>query len=92
MIPQMTVVADLTRSAYWLSLKPGDAVGDCHTFLLLFCCLAHLAPKDYPRSEVSAYGRGLQPHSVNVISLREGLCPTNYNTRPQHERSLERHA
>ena len=30
MIPQMTVVADLTRSEDWLSLKPGDAVGDCH--------------------------------------------------------------
>jgi hypothetical protein len=30
MIPQMTVVADLTRSEDWLSLKPGYAVGDCH--------------------------------------------------------------
>ena len=30
MIPQMNVVADLTRSEDWLSLKPGDAVGDCH--------------------------------------------------------------
>ena len=30
MIPQMAVVADLTRSADELSLKPGDAVGDCH--------------------------------------------------------------
>ena len=29
-IPQMTVVADLTRSEDELSLKPGDAVGDCH--------------------------------------------------------------
>jgi hypothetical protein len=31
MIPQMTVVADLTRSEDLLSLKPGYAVGDCHT-------------------------------------------------------------
>ena len=30
MIPQMTVVADLTRSEDELSLKPGYAVGDCH--------------------------------------------------------------
>ena len=30
MIPQMTVVADLTRSGDWLRLKPGYAVGDCH--------------------------------------------------------------
>ena len=30
MIPQMTVVADLTRSEGELSLKPGYAVGDCH--------------------------------------------------------------
>ena len=30
MIPQMAVVADLTRSGDELSLKPGDAVGDCH--------------------------------------------------------------
>ena len=30
MIPQMTVVADLTRSEDLLSLKPGYAVGDCH--------------------------------------------------------------
>ena len=30
MIPQMAVVADLTRDEDWLSLKPGDAVGDCH--------------------------------------------------------------
>ena len=30
MIPQMTVVADLTRSEEELSLKPGYAVGDCH--------------------------------------------------------------
>ena len=29
-IPQMTVIADLTRSEDWLSLKPGCAVGDCH--------------------------------------------------------------
>ena len=29
MIPQMTVLADLTRSEDW-SLKPGYAVGDCH--------------------------------------------------------------
>ena len=29
MIPQMIVVADLTRGEDWLSLKPGDAVGDC---------------------------------------------------------------
>ena len=28
MIPQMAVAADLTRSE--LSLKPGNAVGDCH--------------------------------------------------------------
>ena len=31
MIPQVTVVADLTRSEDLLSLKPGYAVGDCHT-------------------------------------------------------------
>ena len=31
MIPQMAAVADLTRNEDWLSLKPGDAVGDCHT-------------------------------------------------------------
>ena len=30
MIPQMTAVADLTRSEDLLSLKPGYAVGDCH--------------------------------------------------------------
>ena len=30
MIPQMTVVADLTCSEDELSLEPGDAVGDCH--------------------------------------------------------------
>ena len=30
MIPQMTVVVDLTRSGDLLSLKPGYAVGDCH--------------------------------------------------------------
>ena len=30
MIPQMTVVADLTSSEDLLSLKPGYAVGDCH--------------------------------------------------------------
>ena len=34
MIPKMTVVADLTRSADSLSLKPGYAVGDCHTHRL----------------------------------------------------------
>ena len=34
MIPQMTVVVDLTRSEDWLSLKPGDAVGDCHAHRL----------------------------------------------------------
>ena len=28
MIPQMTVVADLTRSEVYPSLKPGSAVGD----------------------------------------------------------------
>ena len=30
MIPQMTVVVDLTRGEDELSLKPGYAVGDCH--------------------------------------------------------------
>ena len=30
MIPQMTVVADLTHSKDKPSLKPGYAVGDCH--------------------------------------------------------------
>jgi hypothetical protein len=30
MIPQMTVVADLTRNEDSLSLTPGYAVGDCH--------------------------------------------------------------
>ena len=30
MIPQMTVVVDLTCNGDWLSLKPGDAVGDCN--------------------------------------------------------------
>ena len=30
MVPQMTVVADLTPSEDLLSLKPGYAVGDCH--------------------------------------------------------------
>ena len=33
-IPQMTVVADLTCSEDWLSLIPGDAVGDCHAHRL----------------------------------------------------------
>ena len=31
MIPQMTVVADLTCSEEQLNWKPGYAVGDCHT-------------------------------------------------------------
>ena len=30
MTPQTTVVADLTRRGDLLSLKPRDAVGDCH--------------------------------------------------------------
>ena len=30
MIPQMTVVADLTCSEDEWSLKPGEVVGDCH--------------------------------------------------------------
>ena len=34
MIPQMTVVTDLTRSEDLQSLKPGYAVGDCHTHRL----------------------------------------------------------
>jgi hypothetical protein len=34
MIPQMTVVADLTRSEDQLSLKPGYAVVDCHAHRL----------------------------------------------------------
>ena len=34
MIPQMTVAADLTRREDWLHLKPGYAVGDCHTLTL----------------------------------------------------------
>ena len=40
MIPQMTVVADLTRSEDWLSLKPGCAVGDCHARGLPSVCEA----------------------------------------------------
>ena len=33
-IPQMTVVAELTCSEDWLSSKPGFAVGDCHALKL----------------------------------------------------------
>jgi hypothetical protein len=36
MIPQMTVVVDLTCSEDELSLKPGYAVGECHAHRLLY--------------------------------------------------------
>ena len=61
MIPQRTVVADLTRSEDELSLKPGYAVGDCHARRLPS---VHEAQRPW-----AAKGSGVNTQSVQPVML-----------------------
>ena len=75
MIPQMTVVADLTHSEDELSLKPGYAVGDCHALSGPrqnegVYPVHHMVPKTTPQKQ----GSELFNRSGHVSLCLFGLC------------------